>query len=78
MASRKAKDGPVPLEHAKDEVSEFGARLQPTVGSKRVLDWQPLHLLQHSPPQFHDNKPLYDISDDGLVLAPGGAPTYPC
>jgi hypothetical protein len=55
------------------EVSEFGARLQPTVGSKRVLDWQPLHLLQHSPPQFHDNKPLYDISDDGLVLAPGVA-----
>ena len=52
------------------ELSPFGARLQPTEGARRTLDWQPLHNLSRSPAQFHDDTPLYDADSHGLVFAP--------
>ena len=54
------------------ELSQFGARLQPTQGARRTLDWQPLHNLQHAPEHFHEDLPAYEV-EDGLALAPGVA-----
>ena len=54
------------------ELSQFGAKLQPTEGARRTLEWQPLHNLQHAPHHFHVDDPVYDM-DDGLTLAPGVA-----
>ena len=54
------------------ELSQFGAKLQPTEGARRTLEWQPLHNLQHAPHHFHADHPTHEV-EDGLALAPGVA-----
>ena len=72
-ARRLLKAGGQPWKHPYKviAVSHYGVKLQPTVGAPRVQEWQPIHRVTKSPPEFHDETPIYDTTPEGFSRAPG-------
>ena len=56
---------------------DFSVKIEPVGDAPRLQDWQPLHKVSLSPPEFHDND--YEIFTDnwGLPFAPGKRPQIP-
>lgn len=67
----KAGGQPWKFPYKVEAISHFGVKLIPTKGAPRVQDWQPIHRVTKSPPEFHDELPIYDTTSEGISLAPG-------